>query len=84
MQFLEIGKQGKGRNLHRRGAETRLESAERSMERLAFGERELHPGPLEGGPMKHIFGLSPLLAHTLAPDRRKSFISTHIVNDPRG
>ncbi len=28
--------------------------------------------------------LSLLLAHTCTPDRRKSFISTHIVNDPQG
>jgi hypothetical protein len=28
--------------------------------------------------------LSLLLAHTWMPDCRKSFISTHIVNDPRG
>jgi len=28
--------------------------------------------------------LSPLLAYTLTPDRCKSFISTHIANDPPG
>jgi len=31
-----------------------------------------------------LFPLSPLLAHTYKRDRRKSFISTHIANDPQG
>jgi hypothetical protein len=30
------------------------------------------------------FELSPLLAYTCTPGRRKSFISTHITNDPLG
>ena len=31
----------------------------------------------------HLFAKS-FISHTYTPDRRKSFISTHIVNDPRG
>jgi hypothetical protein len=38
----------------------------------------------KGAPTNAFFPLSPLLAHTCTPDRRKSFISTHITNDPRG
>jgi len=53
-------------------------------ENVTYTLRRASLGPPKGGPNEFDFPLSPLLAHTCTPDRCKSFISTHITDDPPG